>query len=97
MERYARADAALEEAVGVQPPKPSESRVTRVGYTLTDEDLERIRALEDRALTFKQHRTKSELVRAALAQLETADDAAFISAINAVELIRTRKRTKSRV
>ncbi len=95
-DKLARADAALGLVDTTPPPepsvKPSETRVTRVGYTLTDKDLETLEALELRADKLAKHRTKSELVRAALQHLAETGREQFEEAIDNVELIRTRKR-----
>lgn len=91
------AAAAVETAAPAEAPKadkakkhaPAKPKLVRDSFTLPADDYALFATLKKRALAGKTEVKKSELVRAGLAMLARADDAAFMKAIGLVDRIKT--------
>ena len=92
LDRFARAEAAME-AAGAgspqQPQRPEHQRVIRDSFTLPANDYAILATLQERGLQSGVHATKSELVRAGLQMLLGADKADFLSALQRLEKVKT--------
>ena len=88
--------AAVETAAPAEAPKadkakkhaPAKPKLVRDSFTLPADDYALFATLKKRALAGKTEIKKSELVRAGLAMLARADDAAFMKAIGLVDRIK---------
>lgn len=95
--RPATKPAAAEAAAPAEAPKadkakkhaPAKPKLVRDSFTLPADDYALFATLKKRALAGKTEVKKSELVRAGLAMLARADDAAFMKAIGLVDRIKT--------
>lgn len=95
--RPATKPAAAEAAAPAEAPKvdkakkhaPAKPKLVRDSFTLPADDYALFATLKKRALAGKTEIKKSELVRAGLAMLARADDAAFMKAIGLVDRIKT--------
>ena len=91
LDRFARAEAAMEAGAGVslQAQTPEQQRVIRDSFTLPANDYALLATLRERGLQSGVHATKSELVRAGLQMLLAADEAEFLSALQRLEKVKT--------
>jgi hypothetical protein len=94
LDRFARAEAAMEAGTGVsQSPTPEHQRVIRDSFTLPANDYAILSTLRERALKAGVHATKSELMRAGLQMLLGINEAEFLSALQRLEKIKTGRPT----
>ncbi len=91
LDRFARAEAVLDDRAGKspEPEKPERERVIRDSFTLPASDYQRIARIKERALKSTFHANKSEIMRAGLLLLDELPDAELTSALRRVEKIKT--------
>ena len=92
--------AAVDAPAPAEPPKatkatkakkhaPAKPKLVRDSVTLPENDYALFASLKQRALKSGAEVKKSELLRAGLAMLALADDAAFLEAVGRIERIKT--------
>ncbi|HPE05791.1 MAG TPA: hypothetical protein PK101_14380, partial [Thauera sp.] len=92
--------AAVDAPAPAEPPKatkatkakkhaPAKPKLVRDSFTLPENDYALFASLKQRALKSGAEVKKSELLRAGLAMLALADDAAFLEAVGRIERIKT--------
>jgi Arc/MetJ-type ribon-helix-helix transcriptional regulator len=90
LDRFARAEAAMEAGVADSQSQPPEhQRVIRDSFTLPANDYALLSSLRERGLKAGIHITKSEFVRAGLQMLLKADEAEFLLALQRLEKVKT--------
>lgn len=83
------AKAAAKAAPKATPAKPKKPKLVRDGFTMPKDEYARIDELKLRSAKLGRPAKKSELIRAGLAWLYTASDAALLAALKAVPTLKT--------
>lgn len=81
--------AAAKAAPKPTPAKPKKPKLVRDGFTMPKDEYARIDELKLRSAKLGRPAKKSELIRAGLASLYTANDAALLAALKAVPTLKT--------
>jgi hypothetical protein len=86
--RFERAETALART-GTPTANSREERVVRDSFTMPTDEYERIAALKKRMLTRGVSATKSEVLRAGLAVLNSMDDKQLVEILTRVPKVKT--------
>lgn len=78
------------------PGKPKKTKLVRDSFTMPDSEYALIATLKKRCLTAGMAVKKSEVLRAAIANLAKLSDAALIAAMQRLEIIKTGRPAKAR-
>jgi hypothetical protein len=99
LDRFARAEAVMDDGAGKSPEleKPERERVIRDSFTLPVSDYQRISRIKERALKASFHANKSEIMRAGLLMLDELPEAELTSVLRRVEKIKTGRPTDKTV
>ena len=89
------ADVAKNNKKG-KPAKPKKTKLVRDSFTMPDSEYALIATLKKRCLTAGLAAKKSEILRAAIAQLDKLSDAALVAAMRRLEVIKTGRPAKER-
>jgi hypothetical protein len=77
-----------------KPPKAKKAKLIRDSFTMPDGEYAQIAALKKRCLDAGVSAKKSEILRAAVANLAKLSDASVVAAIRRLEVIKTGRPTK---
>lgn len=75
--------------------KAKKTKLVRDSFTMPDKEYAQIDQIKKRLLTQGRAAKKSELLRAGLAQLMALDDAALLTALEQLEVIKTGRKAKN--
>lgn len=75
--------------------KTKKTKLVRDSFTMPDKEYAQIDQIKKRLLTQGRAAKKSELLRAGLAQLMALDDAALLTALEQLEVIKTGRKAKN--
>lgn len=79
-----------------KPGKPKKSKLVRDSFTMPDSEYALIAVLKKRCLNAGLAAKKSEILRAAVAQLVKLSDVALIASLRRLEVIKTGRPAKER-
>lgn len=77
-----------------KPAKPKKAKLVRDSFTMPDGEYAQIAALKKRCLDAGVSAKKSEILRAAVANLAKLSDASVVTAVRRLEVIKTGRPTK---